>query len=80
MNLGNNRPVTLLELIQAIGAAVGVTPQLHFQPMQAGDVDVTYADISKARQLLGYAPQTTLAEGLRQFVAWQQAQAVMAVS
>ncbi|WP_375418586.1 GDP-mannose 4,6-dehydratase [uncultured Hymenobacter sp.] len=70
LNLGNHRPVPLLELIQAVGEAVGVAPQLEFQPMQAGDVDVTYADISKAQRLLGYAPQTSLAEGLRQFVSW----------
>jgi UDP-glucuronate 4-epimerase len=70
INLGNHRPVPLLELIQAVGAAVGHTPELTFQPMQAGDVDVTYADIRKAQNLLGYAPQTTLAEGLRQFVTW----------
>ncbi|UOR06895.1 GDP-mannose 4,6-dehydratase [Hymenobacter aerilatus] len=74
INLGNNRPVPLLELIHAVGDAVGVTPRLEFQPMQAGDVDVTYADISKAQQLLGYQPQTSLPDGLRQFVAWQQAQ------
>lgn len=73
VNLGNHRPVPLLELIQAVGQAVGIAPQLHFQPMQAGDVDVTYADISKAHALLGYAPQTSLAEGLRQFVAWERA-------
>ena len=75
LNLGNHHPVPLLTLIQAVGEAVGVTPQLEFRPMQPGDVDVTYADIRKARALLGYDPQTTLAEGLRQFVAWQQAQA-----
>jgi nucleoside-diphosphate-sugar epimerase len=46
INLGNHRPVALLELIQAVGEAVGCEPQLEFQPMQAGDVDVTYADIS----------------------------------
>ena len=40
--------------------------------MQAGDVDVTYADISKAQELLGYAPQTSLAEGLKQFINWQE--------
>ncbi|OUJ74747.1 GDP-mannose 4,6-dehydratase [Hymenobacter crusticola] len=78
INLGNNNPVTLLDLIQAIGTAVGVTPELQFQPMQAGDVDVTYADISKAHQLLGYAPQTSLADGLAQFVAWERAHAAVA--
>jgi len=78
INLGNNNPVTLLDLIQAIGTAVGVTPELQFQPMQAGDVDVTYADISKAHQLLGYAPQTSLADGLAQFVAWERTHAAVA--
>ncbi|GAA3940953.1 GDP-mannose 4,6-dehydratase [Hymenobacter algoricola] len=70
INLGNKRPVQLLDLIRTIGQAVGREPQLAFHPMQAGDVDVTYADIRKAEQLLGYAPQTTLAAGIRQFVAW----------
>ncbi|MBX0289641.1 GDP-mannose 4,6-dehydratase [Hymenobacter sp. HSC-4F20] len=70
LNLGNNRPVPLLELIDAVGRAVGQTPALSFQPMQAGDVDITYADISKAQRLLGYAPQTTLAQGLQEFVHW----------
>jgi len=74
INLGNNRPVPLLELIQAVGDAVGVTPRLEFHPMQAGDVDVTYADISKAQQLLDYHPRTTLTDGLQQFVAWEHAQ------
>jgi UDP-glucuronate 4-epimerase len=70
VNLGNNRPVPLLELIETIGQVVGIQPELSFQPLQAGDVDVTFADISKAQDLLGYAPQTSLVEGLRQFVAW----------
>ncbi|SMB95280.1 NAD-dependent epimerase/dehydratase [Hymenobacter roseosalivarius DSM 11622] len=70
INLGNSHPVPLLELIAAVGEAVGITPQLIFQPMQAGDVDVTYADSRKAHALLGYAPQTPLADGLRQFVTW----------
>ncbi|TYZ08353.1 NAD-dependent epimerase/dehydratase family protein [Hymenobacter lutimineralis] len=70
INLGNNRPVSLLELIQAVGEAVGREPQLSFQPMQPGDVDVTYADIAKAQRLLGYSPRTTLAQGLQAFVHW----------
>ncbi|MBT9392312.1 GDP-mannose 4,6-dehydratase [Hymenobacter sp. NST-14] len=70
INLGNNRPIPLLELIAAVGQAVGVEPQLAFQPMQAGDVDVTYADIRKAQELLGYSPQTSLSDGLQAFVEW----------
>ena len=75
LNLGNSRPVALLELIQAVGQAVGIAPRLAFQPMQAGDVDVTYADISQAQTLLGYAPHTSLAEGLCQFVEWEREEA-----
>ncbi|MBC8085413.1 MAG: GDP-mannose 4,6-dehydratase, partial [Hymenobacter sp.] len=70
INLGNSSPVKLRDLITAVGEAVGITPVLDPRPMQAGDVEITYADISKARQLLGYAPRTALPEGLRQFVAW----------
>ncbi|WP_081910586.1 GDP-mannose 4,6-dehydratase [Hymenobacter sp. APR13] len=74
VNLGNSQPVPLLELVAAIGQAVGVAPVLQFQPTQAGDVDITYADNEKAARLLGYQPRTTLAEGLRQFVGWLDTQ------
>lgn len=74
INLGNSSPIQLRDLIAAVGEAVGVKPVLDLKPMQAGDVEVTYADISKARHLLGYAPQTALPEGLRQFVLWLQSQ------
>ncbi|PJJ53038.1 GDP-mannose 4,6-dehydratase [Hymenobacter chitinivorans] len=70
VNLGNSRPIPLLELIEAVGQAVGIAPELRFEPLQAGDVDITFADIRKAQTLLGYAPHTSLTEGLRQFVAW----------
>ncbi|OGX83947.1 epimerase [Hymenobacter lapidarius] len=70
VNLGNSHPVALLDLIAAVGAAVGVVPQLAFGPEQPGDVATTYADNTKAHRLLGYAPRTPLAEGLRQFAAW----------
>lgn len=73
VNLGNSRPVPLLDLIAALGRATGATPRLEFLPVQAGDVELTYADISKARDLLGYQPRTPLAEGLQHFVQWLQA-------
>jgi UDP-glucuronate 4-epimerase len=78
VNLGNSHPIALLELIKAVGEAVGIAPRLAFQPMQAGDVDVTFADISKARELLGYKPQTSLAAGLKQFVEWETTAPVLA--
>ena len=53
-----------------IGEAVGKEPMLDPQPLQPGDVLVTYADISKARARLGYAPSTSVVEGLRRYVDW----------
>lgn len=69
-NLGESRTTSLAELVELIGAACGRDPVLDRQPMQPGDVVVTYADVSKARERLGYDPHTTVADGLRRFVEW----------
>jgi nucleoside-diphosphate-sugar epimerase len=70
VNLGNNGPVKLKDLIDAIYESVGAQPNIIPMPMQPGDVDITYADITKAQQLFGYQPNTTLQEGLKQFINW----------
>jgi UDP-glucuronate 4-epimerase len=72
INLGNNSPVKLLDLINAIGDAAGVKPKLNFLPMQPGDVDITYADITKASSMLDYRPGTSLKEGLQKFHEWME--------
>lgn len=72
-NLGNSSPVALLELIEAIGEALGKTPTIKRMPEQPGDVGQTYADITRAATELGYAPSTPFREGLRQFVTWFRA-------
>jgi UDP-glucuronate 4-epimerase len=69
-NLGNNTPENLMEMIRVLGTALGVDPQMEMLPMQAGDVPITYADISKAQQKLGYQPTTSMEDGLNRFVAW----------
>ena len=69
-NLGESATTTLSELVELLGAALGEKPILDRQPLQPGDVLVTYADISKARAKLGYAPHTSVAEGLRRYVHW----------
>ena len=74
VNLGNNTPVKLADLIQKIGEAVGKTPRVEQLPMQQGDVDITYADITRAQQLLGYQPTTSIDNGLKAFVEWFEAQ------
>ena len=50
--------------------ALGIAPQIERLPRQPGDVDRTYADVAKARELLGYAPDTPIEEGLEKFGAW----------
>lgn len=71
VNLGRSHPVTLLELVEALGHAIGKRPRIEFQPAQQGDMPHTYADIALAHQLLGWEPHIELAEGLRGFVEWQ---------
>ncbi|MBK7643985.1 MAG: GDP-mannose 4,6-dehydratase [Planctomycetes bacterium] len=73
-NLGESRTISLSELVGAIETACGRKALLDRQPMQPGDVLVTYADVSKARQKLGYAPSTGLEEGLARFVEWYRAE------
>ena len=70
INLGNDRTVSLRELTAALAEVLGVRPKLARMPDQPGDVPVTWAGIEKARDLLGYAPRTTLTEGLRRFASW----------
>ncbi|GET30165.1 GDP-mannose 4,6-dehydratase [Prolixibacter sp. SD074] len=70
VNLGNNQPVLLRDMIQTIADEAGVEPVVNQLPMQDGDVNITYADISRAKQLLGYQPKTPFREGIKQFLAW----------
>lgn len=70
INLGNNGPIKLKDLIDAIYNAMGTAPNIIPMPMQPGDVDITYANIDKAQRLLGYQPNTSLQEGLKQFITW----------
>lgn len=69
-NLGNDRVVSLAELVSALEVATGTKAILDRQPTQPGDVPATWADISHARNLLGYDPSTPLADGVAEFVAW----------
>jgi len=69
-NIGNHNPVKLIDFIKAIENAVGKRAQLRFLPMQAGDVEKTYADIESTRRDFGFEPKTQIQEGLQQFVNW----------
>ena len=69
-NLGESSTISLRDLVAAIGRATGKEPQVDWQPMQPGDVPRTFADVSRAREELGYDPQVGIEEGLARFVEW----------
>ena len=69
-NIGNHNPVKLIDFIGAIESALGKKAQLHFLPMQAGDVEKTYADIESTRRDFGFEPKTQISDGLKQFANW----------
>src|ERR1041385_6382417 len=72
-NLGESRTVELRELISLLERELDTHALIDRQPLQAGDVPQTFADIQKARRLLGYNPQTQIEEGIHKFVEWFQA-------
>jgi len=69
-NLGESETTSLSELIATIQKALQRKAHIEIHPEQAGDVPLTYADISKARALLGYDPHTKISEGIPRFVEW----------
>ena len=69
-NLGGNHPVELREMIATIGRVVGAEPRIERLPMQPGDVNRTYADLSRSGAELGYAPTTPFETGVGRQWAW----------
>ncbi len=69
-NLGESQTTRLRDLIDLIARQLGKPAHIEVQPLQPGDVTVTYADVTKAKNLLGYAPQFDMEEGIRRFVDW----------
>lgn len=70
VNLGNDQPVALADVIAMIETFLGKKARIEYQPMHAADVKATWADISRAGQLLGWRPQVPLEEGIRRTVDW----------
>ncbi len=69
-NLGESHVVSLKEMLETIEKVLGKKAVLDKQPMQPGDVEKTYADISKAKEILGYNPKTNFEDGIKKFVDW----------
>ncbi len=70
VNIGNSNAVQLMDFIKAIEASLGQEAQKNFMDMQPGDVPATWADATLLQNLTGYAPQTSVSEGVSRFVAW----------
>ena len=70
INLGESQTVKLSRLIELLESALGMEAQIDRQPLQPGDVPITYANIDKARRVLGYDPKTKIEDGIPRFVEW----------
>jgi UDP-glucuronate 4-epimerase len=73
-NLGESQTTSLIELIKLIEGAFGEKADIEMLATQPGDVSITYADITKAKRVLGYQPKVKMEEGIRRFVEWYKAQ------
>ncbi len=69
-NIGHNHPVELLKLIHVLENKIGKKANIKWLPMQPGDVPVTYADIDRLGEEVGYRPHTSVEEGISRFVDW----------
>ncbi|MFC6465175.1 NAD-dependent epimerase [Marinilactibacillus sp. GCM10026970] len=69
-NIGNNKPVRLLDFVETLEENLGVEAVKEFLPMQPGDVQATYADISDLNRETNFEPSTTIEQGLSKFVKW----------
>ncbi len=69
-NIGNNKPVKLLDFIHTLETLIGKKAKIEFAPMQPGDVKETYADITDLQKNTGFYPSTSIEKGLSRFVDW----------
>ncbi len=70
LNLGNSKPIKLRNLIGTIYKQMGVSQNVVQKEMQEGDVNITFADITNAKKLIGYQPKVSLEEGISNFIRW----------
>jgi UDP-glucuronate 4-epimerase len=74
VNLGNSSPCTVRSLVDKLGAALGIEPNVRRSPRPAGEMDVTFANISRAAERWGWRPAVTLDQGLHDFAGWIRAE------
>jgi UDP-glucuronate 4-epimerase len=69
-NIGNNSPVRLGDFIDMLERLIGIEAKRQYEPMQPGDVECTYADVTELDRAIGFKPNTSIEDGLRKFVDW----------
>jgi UDP-glucuronate 4-epimerase len=69
-NIGNNKPVELLEVVRLLEEAIGKKARRELLPMQPGDVPATYADLDDLIREVGFRPSTPIADGITRFIEW----------
>lgn len=72
-NIGNNKPVELLEVVRLLEEAVGKKAECELLPMQPGDVPATFADVDDLMREVDFKPATPIAEGINRFIKWYRA-------
>ena len=70
LNLGNHNAENLMDMIRTLATSLGVEPKMELLPIQPGDVEATYADITLAEAKLGFRPTTSISQGIPAFVSW----------
>ena len=70
LNIGNSSPVSLRELLSVFEKVLGVTARVRSRPSHSASVEDTYADVSKAKELLGWEPSVSIEEGIQKLIAW----------
>jgi UDP-glucuronate 4-epimerase len=73
VNLGRGQPVRMADFVELVAALVGKPPRMETPPAPASEPEITYADIGRAQELLGYDPQVGVESGMARFWAWYQA-------
>jgi UDP-glucuronate 4-epimerase len=72
-NIGNNKPVELLEVVRLLEEAIGKKAKRELLPMQPGDVPATFADVDDLMRDVGFRPVTSIADGIARFIEWYRA-------
>ena len=70
MNIGNSKPIKLLDFVSNLEKELSIKAKIKYLPMQKGDVQNTFADTKNLEELINYKPNTPIKKGLRKFIKW----------